>query len=374
MAMANKAFGIIASAPNYIRVQGLHDHRPIGAFSFLGRFRVIDFPMSNMSNSGIDHVHIYVNSRPRSIVEHVGSGRHFNINSKRGKVQILFTQKNSASSIYNNDITAYVENFDIIDRMHEDYVVIAPAYMVYKQDYQQLLDYHVESGADITLLYQKVETDVESFRGCSVLNLNRQKGVKSITRNLGAAKDKNIFMDTYVMKKELFMKLVQRAKKESSVYTLMDIVSASCDDLDVRGYQHKGYFAAITSLLDYYEASMELLDQNVTRDLFQSKWPIYTRTTDTCPTQYFDGAKVTNSLVSNGCLIEGTVENSVIGRSVHIAKGAVIKDSVILAYTDIAEGVHVENSIVDKWAKLNHVKEVIGTKDEPVYIARNDIL
>ncbi|MBQ7679719.1 MAG: glucose-1-phosphate adenylyltransferase subunit GlgD [Butyrivibrio sp.] len=372
--MASKAFGIIASAPNYIRVQGLHDHRPIGAFSFLGRFRVIDFPMSNMSNSGIDRVQIYVNSRPRSIVEHVGSGRHYNINSKRGKVQILFTQKNSASSIYNNDITSYRENYDIISRMHEDYCIIAPAYMVYKQDYQQLLDSHLESGADITLLYQKVETSVESYRGCSVLNLNRQKGVKSITRNLGNAKDKNIFMDTYVMKKDLFLELIEKAHKESSVYTLMDIVSALCDDLDVRGYAHKGYFAAITSLLDYYEASMELLDQNVTKELFQSKWPIYTRTTDTCPTQYYAGANVTNSLVSNGCRIEGTVENSVIGRSVHIAKGAVVKDSVVLAYTDIAEGVHLENSIVDKWAKLVHVKEVIGTKEEPLYISRNDTL
>ena len=106
---ADRAFGIIASAPNYIKVQGLHDFRPIGAFSFLGRFRVIDFPISNMSNSGIDRVQVYVNSRPRSIVEHVGSGRHYNINSKRGKIQLLFAQRNSLFilelSIYHLPVT-----------------------------------------------------------------------------------------------------------------------------------------------------------------------------------------------------------------------------------------------------------------------------
>ena len=134
--MANKAFGVINSAANYIRVEGLHDYRPIGAFSFLGRFRVIDFPISNMSNSGINRIHVYLNSRPRSIVEHIGDGRHYNINSKRGNIQLLFTQNNGHSSIYNTDINAYLENLEQIERMPQDYVIVAPSYMIYKQDYQ----------------------------------------------------------------------------------------------------------------------------------------------------------------------------------------------------------------------------------------------
>ena len=372
--MAVSAFGIVSSADNSVHVEGLHDYRPIGAFSFLGRFRVIDFPISNMSNSDINRIQVYVRSRPRSIAEHVGSGRHYNINSKRGKIQLLFSENSSSRSIYNNDINAYMQNIDIIQRMHQEYVVIAPSYMVYKQDYKQLLDTHVASGADITLLYQKVDNAREYYKNCHALTINRQKGVQSIEKNLGTANNKNIFMDTYVMHRDTFVELVKAANWMSSMYTLADIVNIKCKDMDVRGFQHKGYFATITSLEDYYNASMELLDYDIASDLFRANWPIYTRTTDSCPTQYFDTAKVEGSFVSNGCLIEGTVENSIIGRSVVIKKGAVIKNSIIMAYATIEEGVHIENAVVDKWAHIIHAKNIHGEPDAPQYIKRQDTL
>lgn len=372
--MAISALGIVSSADNSIHVEGLHDYRPIGAFSFLGRFRVIDFPISNMSNSDINRIQVYVRSRPRSIAEHVGSGRHYNINSKRGKIQLLFSENTSSRSIYNNDINAYMQNLDIIQRAHQDYVVIAPSYMVYKQDYRQILEDHVSSGADITLLYQKVENARDYFKNCHTLTLNRQKGVQSIGKNLGTANSKNIFMDTYVMHKDLFIELVKAARWMSSMYTLADIVNVKCKDLDVRGHLHKGYFATITSLEDYYNASMELLDYNTACNLFTKEWPIYTRTTDACPTQYFDGAKVSGSFISNGCLIDGTIQNSIIGRSVVIKKGATIKNSIIMAYAVIEEGVHIENAIVDKWAHIIHAKNIHGEPDAPQYIKRQDTL
>ena len=372
--MATKAFGIINSAANYIRVEGLHDYRPIGAFSFLGRFRVIDFPISNMSNSGLDRIHVYLNSRPRSIVEHIGDGRHYNINSKRGNIQLLFTQNNGASSIYNTDINSYLENLEQIERMPQDYVVVAPSYMVYKQDYQQLLNSHLESGADITLLYHKVDQAKEYYRACNVVNLNKQKGVESLVRNMGTAKEKNISMDTYVMSKEIFIDLVKKAKKESSAYSLADMIAIACDTLDVRGYQHKGFFAAITSLDDYYRANMELLEYSTAMDFFKTDWPFYTKTTDACPTQYFHGASVTHSMVCNAGLIEGTVENSIIGRNVHIGKGAVVKNSIILSYSDIGDGAHIENAVVDKWVKVNKIKRIISENLTPAYVKRNDVL
>ena len=170
-----------------------------------------------MSNSDINRIQVYVQSRPRSIAEHVGSGRHYNINSKRGKIQLLFSENSSSRSIYNNDISAYLENIDIIQRMHQEYVIIAPSYMVYKQDYRQLLDTHVASGADITLLYHKVDNAREYFKNCHTLNLNRQKGVQSIGKNMGTAKDKNIFMETYCMKRDTFVQLVKAASWESSI-------------------------------------------------------------------------------------------------------------------------------------------------------------
>ncbi|WP_026652241.1 glucose-1-phosphate adenylyltransferase subunit GlgD [Butyrivibrio proteoclasticus] len=372
--MAVKAFGIVSSADNGTHVEGLHDYRPIGSFSFLGRFRVIDFPISNMSNSDINRIQVYLRSRPRSIAEHIGSGRHYNINSKRGKIQLLFSHDTDTRSLYNTDICTYMENLDIIERMHQDYVIIAPSYMVYKQDYRQLLDSHVASGADVTLLYHKVDNAKEYFQSCYSLNMNKQKGVSSLEKNLGTAKEKNIFMDTYCMSKEVFISLINDARKLSSVYTLKDIINIKCKDLDIRAYQHKGYFASLTSLKDYYHASLELLDYNLASDLFQTDWPIYTRTTDSCPTKYLESSKVTGSFVSNGCIIEGSIDNSVIGRSVEIKKGATIKNSIIMAYAVIEEGVHIENAIVDKWAHVIHVKDIRGDADHPQYIKRRDTL
>ena len=370
-----KAFGIVISAGSNIKVKGLHDYRPIGAFSFLGRYRVIDFPISNMSNSGIERVQVYTGNNPRSIVEHLGSGRHYNINSKRGNLQMLFNEGSKVNEIYNTNIEAFSENLSFIERQHADYVVIAPSYMVYRQDFAKMLDAHVDSGADVTLLYHRVDTARTAFLNCDVLNLNRQKGVQAIEHNLGNVKDRNIFMDTYVMKKDLLLKLIADAKALSSAYTLTQIINEELGDLDVRGIQHKGYFNAIMDFKDYINANMALLDPAQAADLFlEEGWPIYTRTTDSCPTKYLETATVRNSMISNGCIIEGTVENSIIGRGCRIEKGAVVKNCIVTAYSVIGEDVHIENQVVDKWAQIRHTKEIIADAENPGYIKRSDRL
>ena len=253
-----KAFGIVSSSGRNIYVDGMQDYRPIGAFSFLGRYRVIDFPISNMTNSDIDRIQVYINNKPRSVVEHLGTGRHYNINSKRGKLITLFQESNIDNGIYNTDIAAYMENLDCFDEINSEYVVIAPSYMVYTADYSAFLKTHIESGADITLMYHSVDNAKDHFPNCQTLNINKQKGVLSMEPNLGNAKNRNIFMDTYVMKKTLFLELVQKAHKLSSMYTLADIVREECEELDVRAYPHRGFFATLTDFNSYYEANMEL--------------------------------------------------------------------------------------------------------------------
>lgn len=371
-----KAFGIVNSSGRSIHVEGLQDYRAIGAFSFLGRYRVIDFPISNMTNSGIEHIQVYVKNKPRSLVEHLGTGRHYNINSKSGKLQILFSENYGASDIYNTDIANYYSNLECIEAIHYPYVVIAPDYMIYTTDYSKLIDTHIESGADITMLYHSVDNAKDHYLDCRVLNLNRQKGVLSLERNQGNAKNRNIFMDTYVMSKELFIKLIHKAKEISSLYTLADVINTGCEsgDLDVRGVSHRGYFASITDFKSYHDANMNLIDYKAATELFHENWPIYTRTNNSCPTHYFDTACVSNSVISNGSKIEGTVENSIIGRGCTIKKGAVVKNCVILADTTIGANVHIENFVIDKHAKITRSKELIATADKPGYIKRNDIL
>lgn len=245
-----------------------------------------------MSNSGIEPVQIYIRRSPRSLVEHVGTGRHYNINSKRGKLQLLFSEDCAEHSVYNTDIAMYLENLECLEEMPQKYVVIAPSYMVYSQNYDTLLRTHIESGADITMLYHSVDNAKDYFLACNTLNLNRQKGVLSIERNRGNAKNRNISMDTYVMSKELLLKLIHSSKSMSSAFTLADIINVACNDYDVRGVAHRGYFASITDFKSYYASNMSLIDIKTAFNLFDEEWPIYTRTNDSCPTQYFETANI----------------------------------------------------------------------------------
>lgn len=367
-----KAFGIINSSGNHIYVEGMQDYRPIGAFSFLGRYRIIDFPMSNMSNSNIETVQIFLNQNPRSLVEHLGSGRHYNINSKRGKVQMLFAADSSAQSIYNTDIASFETNLESIQKAHADYVVIAPSYMIYVENYDELLNKHIASGADVTLLYHPVETADVDYLNIDALRLNRQNGVEAIYKNRGIEPKKNIFMDTYVMKKDLFIELIKKAHSLSSMYTLAQIVNLSCAELDVRGVEHTGFFAPMTDFKSVYKANMALIDYKAAKELFDEKWPIYTRTNDSCPTQYFDEAEVKSSVVSNGSLIAGNLENTIVGRGCTIGKGCVIKNCVISSDVKIADDTHLENVIVDKHASVLHVKEIVCDPENPGYVKRGD--
>ena len=369
-----KAFGIVNSSSKNIRVEGLEDYRPIGAFSFLGRYRVIDFPISNLSNSDIDRIQIYVQEKPRTLVSHIGTGRHYNINSKSGRLQILFSDTAKRNDIYNTDIAAYYENLECIEAMHHENVVITPDYMVYSADFSTLIAQHIDSGADITLLYHSVDNAKEAYLNCNILNLNKQRGVLSIEPNHGNAKNRNIFMDTYIMKKDLLVDLIKKARATSSAFTLTDIINELHNDLDVRGISHRGFFASITDFQSYYDANMDLINIKTAQTLFDSEWPIYTRTNDSCPTHYYGTAEIRNSVVSNGCQVEGTIENSILGRGCIIHKGAVIKNSVVLAGAEIGEGVHVENQVVDKLAKILHVKEVVSDPALPGYIKRGDII
>lgn len=171
-----KAFGIVNFAGNHIAVEGMQEYRPVGAFSFLGRYRVIDFTISNMSNSGIDHIQVYYRRNQHITDCHISeAGRHYNINSKSGNLQILYSGLGMNMSLYNNDIASYIENLEYIEQQMEEYVVIAPSYMIYTQDYNKLLNTHIESGADITLLYHSVDNAKEYFLNCYAVNLNQSR-------------------------------------------------------------------------------------------------------------------------------------------------------------------------------------------------------
>ncbi len=347
-------------------------YRSIGAVSFLGRYRLIDFPLSNMTNSGIEEIKLLINSNPHSIIEHVGSGIQYNINSKRGKLDLLFAQESYSSPIYNTDVQLLYQNLRHMSNKLIDYVVIAPSHMLYSLNFKDVIDEHVAKNADITVVYKNVNDADVNFDNCECLTLDENRRITKIERNRGNRKIRNISLETYVMSRELFVNIIEAAVAESSIYRLKDVIEDLAEDHVVNGYQYKGFARCINTLEAYYKTSMELRDYDTARLLIKRDWPIYTRTNDSVPTLYTKDASVKGSVISNGCVIEGTVENSVIGRNVIIKKGAYIKDSVVMADTTIGQNVLLDGVVVDKDVVIKHPTEITGTKDNPTYIKRGD--
>ena len=367
----SKAFGIINFARNDVHVSGMLDYRPIGAFSFLGRYRVIDFPISNMSNSGIDVMQVYVRRKPRSLVEHLGTGRHYNINSKRGKLNILFAETIEENNVYNTDIAAYIENLDCFDEIDSEYVILAPSYMVYTADYNTFLQTHIESGADITLMYFDNSDDSTNCDYDGVyLKTDEDDKVLDMCYSEGKHRSNKKSMDAYIMKTTLLIDFIETAIAHNKKHFFFDVIVPNFDRLVIQGYEYKGYVGCITSLEAYYNVNMDMLKPDVYKELFLGNRRIYTKSADGAPAKYGPSAKVSNSLISSGCEIDGEVENSVIFRGSQIAEGAVIKNSVVMAEGFIAPQAEINHTILDRHVKVYSNAHLSGSSNHPVFIPK----
>lgn len=366
-----KVLGIVNFESPYVKMSGVGDYRTISAASILGRYRVIDFMMSNFSNSGIKNIKLFIKNRPRSVVEHIQS-TNYNINEKKGKIHLLYGEKEYSNEIYNTDIASIKANIRYIEESNVEYVVIAPQHFVFTQDFNTIIDFTKKKKNDITVLYQQIDDGDIHFLMGDVLVMDDNKKVSRFTRQRGRVKNIPVSLETYVMKKDLFIELVEKAFNESSLYSLSNIISDSCKTLKVLGYRHSGYCACINSLKSYYDCCMDLKDAKTLKNFINDNWPIYTATNDSCPTLYKQGGFVSNSIIANGCIIEGTIINSVISRSCIIKKGAVIKDSIIMPDVVIDEDTCVENIIADRFAHISSDNQLAGSKEEPLYIKRGD--
>lgn len=367
----SKVLGILNFESSEATVGGLSDFRTISAVSFLGRYRIMDFMMSNFTNSKIDDIQIHIKNFPRSVIEHV-QHTNYNINSKRGRIHILHGEKPVVSDFYNNDVSSFAANMQYIEDNSASYVIVAPSHFIYKQDFSEMLEYHIANNNDITVLYQSCNNAKENFIMCDTINFDSDKRVTAFHKNLGKYKNKDISLECYCMSKSLFIELVEKATVTSSLFWFKNIISDCVGELKVQGFQHHGYAACINSLKAYYDTSMQVHNRKELHEMISDEWPIYTMTNDSCPTLYREEGTAINSIIGNGCEIEGTVINSVIGRGVIIKKGSVIKDSVILPGAFINKDVYIENTVVDRYAIVTHVKKIAGTKENPAYVKRRD--
>lgn len=366
--MANKILGIVNFEPSYCNVSGLEDYRPAAAISALGRYRIVDFPMSNFANSGIQSISVYIRHAPYSIIRHIQE-TNYNINSKRGEIKLYPPENVVSGDMFNTDLAAFSISLDDIAEKPVEYVVIAPSHFIYTQDFNKVIEEHKKAKNDVTVLYQIVNNADKNFLNCDELTLKGSR-VTAFSPNLGKKKKALISLETYVMSKELFLKLIEEGTKTSAAYWLKDVLADHVKDVKIGACVHAASAYCISSLMAYFDSSMHIRRENEVQALISAEWPIYTASFDAAPTLYQKNAKVKGCIVGNGCHIDGTVVDSVIGRNVTIKKGAVVKNAIILPNAVIGEDVKLEKVVVDKYAVVDKVKTVKGKDGEPAYVAR----
>lgn len=352
---------------------GLTERRPVASVSFLGRYGMIDFVLSNFSNSGIDRVGVLIQRKPRSLFKHLGGGNSWNFNSKSGGVSLLYNEKYANNPNYNHDINNLTENISFLETNPSDYVVIAPAHIITNMDFSDIVEAHEKSGNAITLVYKKIKNADEDYVGGSWINV-KDGLVASVDTNKGTRKNRNISLDTYIINTKELLRIMKKANKVSSFYRLKDIIAYLCDEMKINAYEYKGFARCIDSLEAYFKYSLEFLDLEVSSQVFKSNWPIYTITNDTPPTKYLKNAVARKSFIANGAMIDGQVENSIIGRNVKIGKDAKIKNCIIFSGSEVAPGAKLENVIMDKHAKIEVQKELKGDPVTPLFIKEGDVV
>ncbi len=368
-----KLFGIVNFEGNNIKIKEMEEYRPISAMSFLGRYRLIDAVISNMTNSGISTIQVYMNNQIRSLIDHLGAGKHYNINSKRGRLQ-LFTNDPNANVVYNNDINAFNYSLEAIESVNADYVVISPSFVFYSVNYNDVLDLHIKSKADITIISKKSSQANKKFLNCDCLEVNLKGRVTGTFVNHGKSKNSLVSLEAYIMSKAKFIELIKEAKSISSMYWLKDIIFENLKTNKVMAYQLKNECYCINSLEEYFWSNINLNNHLITAKIFNKNWPISTKTNDSPPTYYGSKAIVSDSIVSNGARINGDVKNCIIGRGVVVEEGAEVENCVLLADVTIKKGTKLSYAIVDKKATVSGKKDISGKENEIVYIKRKDVV
>lgn len=353
--------------------KGLTERRPAASVSFLGRYGIVDFALSNFSNSGVDMVGVLIKEKPRSLFKHMGLGNAWNFNSKSGGISLLYNEKYANNPHYNHDINNMIENLDFFNKSKAKYAVIAPAHVITTINYSEVVAQHEKSGSKVTMVYKNVDDADTTFIGEKYVSVKDDKIIE-VEVNKGNRKKRCMSLSTYVIDVDYLMKLMKKSSSVSAFFDLSDILGYLCDEVDINAYEYCGYATCLNSLEAYYKHSLEFLDIATFSTVFKSNWPIYTNTKDTPPSKYKANAKVKKGFVANGAIVDGTVENSIIGRDVVIGEGAVVKNSILLSGSVVCPGALLENVILDKDAKVEVSKTLVGTSSEPLYVKEGDIV
>lgn len=356
--MNAKTLGIITC--NYAaRAQSeLTKARPVSNLPFLGRYRLVDFPLSNFVNAGITTVGIIMPREYRSIIDHVGSGKEWGLDRKGGGLFYMpgsgFGSTRSGQRFLLGDLLA---NRVILDRSDAELVLVSSSSFVYNMDMNGLIDAHLANGADITMLTKRATRSYQD-----VVRLDIEDG-RVLGTHLGIAYGETAFLDAFVIRLERLKEIIGWYESISHL-DLFEALREDFSRLNIRTYEFDGYVAPIFDVPTYYHHSMEMLDPATIAELFPEDRFIQTKAHDSVPARYEVGCTVRNSLVSAGCDIKGTVTGSILGRGVVIETGAIVANSILMQDCHVGSGARIENAIVDRNNTIPAGMELRGTSEE----------
>lgn len=361
--------GLIFTATHTKEDFEITKERTIASLPIGGRYRLIDFALSSLVNNEIDHVGIVTKSNYQSLVDHVGSGKSWDLARKRGGLTILPPYGGKLEN-FGSRIEALKTIRTFIAKAPEDYVILADSYHICNLDYEPVLAYFKATGADIVCVYQCKEVSEYDYTPVKTFTLAADGRVKRLDVSNSFRGKGNVSLDIWLMRRKLLLELVDEALVNDYKSFNQDILAKKLTTLAIYAYKYPGYLRDISDLKSYFAANMALLSLDVRKELFsQPRRPIYTKVHDSAPTYYGPDSTISNVLIADGCLIDGDVEDSIIFRNVKVGKAAQIKHSIIMQGTSVAPGVSVEYVVADKNVKIT--RSVAGTADAPCYLRKN---
>lgn len=366
------AVGIIFSNIHDENIPELSRQRTMGSIPFGGRYRLIDFALSNFVNSGITTVGVITKNNYQSLMDHLGSGKDWDLARKTGGLVLLppFGATNS-EGLYRNRLEALKNITGFLSRRNEDYVVLSDCDGVFRMDFSDVIDYHEDKMADITLVCH--EEEHVSSSGYTSVTADDTGRVTDVNINTPTRGKNKFYINVMVLNRLFLLNLIGDAVARGYKSFREDIIQKNIKSLKIYSYDFSGYHASIDSLSTYFKHNMELLNKSVRDELFGAR-DIYTKVRDSAPSKYGSESCVKNSLISDGCVVEGTVENSILFRGVKIGKGAVIKNSIIMQDSVIGEKVITDCVITDKNVVIRDNRILAGCDVQPYFIPKGTMI
>ncbi len=370
MASMANVLGLIFANMHETCLPELTKGRAMASVPFGARYRLVDFPLSNMVNSGITQVGIITKHNYYSLMNHLGMGSEWDLARKTGGLHILPPYGREGSGIYRGRLEALAGAAEFIRESDAEYVVMADANVIANMDIKPMVDFHEKSGADITCVYGRGVYSTERAMTKTVLSVDEENKVYDVLARPAISGEMNVSLDVYVMKRKFLEDLIRESECRGLYSFETDILLHKLHDYKICGYKYENYFEIIDSMKTYYKANTDMMNRDICHEVFNLNRPIYTKVRDVAPAKYGIDADVKGSLIADGCIIEGTVENSVLFRGVVVKKGAVVKDSIVMQDTIVEENATFMDAISDRSVTLSKNRAITGSKDYPVFISK----